>query len=366
MRAVFFVARLDSGGLENYLLRFLTEYHDRFETVFIWCKSGESGQLDKSFLAFGNVNLVKSKLGYLDLRSYECLISFLSVQNINTVCDFTGNFSGRVLAAANRARVAKRVSAYRGSSDHFRDDPFRRLYNRWVRMLTLKHSTNIIANSKAALRFFFPGQWRKDSRFSVIYNGVNPSHFIQETNNLREEFGIPRNAFVVGHTGRFNEAKNHSTIFAVAQRLVEKYADIYFILCGNGVKDKSDELLRKNGLQDRVLVFENRNDIPAFLNTMDCYFFPSVTEGQPNALIEAMIMGLPFVASDIPPVRETVGDSSSLYSPLDVGALSGAIEAKYLAREGRDFELQKAMIERFDYRVRFEEFYEVLSTPSPV
>jgi len=91
-------------------------------------------------------------------------------------------------------------------------------------------------------------------------------------------------------------------------------------------------------------------------------FSPSVTEGQPNALIEAMVMGLPFVASDIASIRETVGDGYPQYPPLDVDALADAIETKYLVREGRELGMQKVMVERFDYRVRFDEFYRVLSS----
>src|SRR5690554_3713345 len=361
MNVVFFVSALNSGGLENYLLRFLTECHWRFGTVYIYCKSGSDGQLDNEFLALDNVSVIKKKLGYFDISGYRKLKGFLVSGGVDVVCDFTGNFAGRVLSTAHNAGVPNRVAAYRGSSDHFRDDPFRRLYNRWVRMLTLKHSTNIVANSEAAFNFFFPNEWRNNERFSVVYNGVNPESFVNEAANLRKSLGIADDAFVVGHTGRFNEAKNHTTIFAVAQKLVEKYPDIYFLLCGNGVKENSENLLKEKGLQDRVLVFENRSDIPAFLNTLDCYFFPSVTEGQPNALIEAMVMGLPFVASDIAPIRETVGDGYPLYPPLDVDALADAIQAKYLVREGRDLDMQKTMVERFDYRVRFAEFYQVLS-----
>lgn len=363
---VFFVTRLNSGGIENYLLRFLREKGCMFERVFVWCKSGMSGQLDGAYLLMSNVDLVKIKLGYFDVLSYKRLRRFLAVNEVDVVCDFSGNFSGRVMASAVSAGVKNRVSAYRGSLDHFKDDFFRRLYNRWVRELTLKHSSRIIANSEAALNYFFPGEWKNKERFLVIYNGVNPEKFVNESENLRKSLGIADDAFVVGHTGRFNEAKNHSTIFAVAQRLVEKYPDVYFILCGNGVQENSEILLKEKGLEDRVLVFKSRNDIPAFLNTLDCYFFPSVTEGQPNALIEAMVMGLPFIASDIAPIRETVGDGYPLYPPLDVSAFSDAIEEKYLARDGRDLKMQKAMIERFDYKVRFEEFYRVLLSSESV
>ncbi|MGJ7457478.1 glycosyltransferase [Halomonas sp. RA08-2] len=366
INAAFFVSKLDSGGMENYLLRFLTKKHHCFDNVYVWCKSGQDGQLDNSYTALSNVTLVKDSLGYFNIISHKRLCDFLKQKKIDVVCDFSGNFSGTVILSAKKAGVNNRVAAYRCASDRFKKDPIRNLYNQWARSLVYKYATNIIANSESGFDYFFSPTWKKDKRFSVIYNGVDSSDFLAEQDDLRNEFSIPSQAYVVGHTGRFNPAKNHSIILLVVKILVSKYPDIYFILCGNGVKDGLMPCLKKLEISDQVLVFENRSDIPKFLNTMNCYFFPSVTEGQPNALIEAMIMGLPFIASDIAPIRETVGDGYPLYPPLDVSAFSDAIEEKYLAREGRDLDMQKAMVERFDYRVRFEEFYQVLSSSESV
>src|SRR5690554_4790966 len=139
---VFFVSSLDSGGLENYLLRFLIEKHSCFNNVYVWCKSGKSGQLDDAYTALGNVELIKVKLGYFGFSSYKYLEHFVKVRNVNAVCDFSGNFAGRVVRSASKAGVKKRVSAYRSASDRFEADLFRRLYNRWVRWLVYKHSTD--------------------------------------------------------------------------------------------------------------------------------------------------------------------------------------------------------------------------------
>lgn len=358
---VFFLLGLDSGGLENYLLRFLSEKHRCFDNVYVWCKGGKDGQLDDKFSALANVRLIKVELGYFDYAQYNRAEEFFNINKIDIVCDFTGNFAGRVMLSARNAGVKKRVAGYRGSADRFKKGLFRNAYNKWVRGLVLSNATNIVFNSKAGREYFFNSAWETDSRFSVIYNGVNPEKFLAEQQNLRKEFSLPEKAYVIGHTGRFNPAKNHSTILAVAETLVRKYPDIYFILCGNGVKNNLTSSLKAKGIDSRVLVFDNRTDIPRFLNTMDCYLFPSVTEGQPNALIEALIMGLPFVASDIAPIRETVGDDFTLYPALDVNALIDALENRYLAREGRDKSQQEVMIDRFDYEKRFYEFHCVLN-----
>src|SRR5690606_39960515 len=80
---VFFVTRLDSGGIENYLLRFLSVKHSEFRNVFVWCKSGSDGQLDSEYLKLDNVSLIKRKLGYFDIASYRDLKEFLVSENVD-------------------------------------------------------------------------------------------------------------------------------------------------------------------------------------------------------------------------------------------------------------------------------------------
>lgn len=274
-------------------------------------------------------------------------------------CDFTGNFSGLILYCAKLSKIDKRIVFYRGSSNRFKETALRLFYNRIVRKLAYKYATSILSNSQSAFDFFYKKKMQ-DSRFQVIYNGVNPSLIIHINKNLRKEFAIPDNSFVVGHTGRFNNAKNHSIIIQVAEKLINKYPDIYFILCGTGVEVGLKAKVKNLNLDKNVKLFDNRRDIPMFLNTMDVYFFPSITEGQPNSLIEAMIMGLPFVASNISSIQETVGESENLYDPNDINGFFLAIEEFYMKKVSRDLMLRERTIAKFDYIKLFNQFYRSL------
>lgn len=356
----FFVTTLDSGGLENYLLRFLEYKAENYQKIIVFCKGGKSGQLKERYRSIPNVTIHEKNISYFNPKDYLYLYKFLKTNRINSVCDFTGNFAGLILFTAKCADVCKRISFYRGSSNHFMESKLRLIYNNFVKFLTYKYATDILSNSKAAFDFFFPDIWRKDNRFEVIYNGINPGIFINEDNNLREELNIPDKAFVVGHTGRYNEAKNHNTILKVAFELCEKYKDIYFLLCGNGVKDNLEKIIKEQHFQHRIIVLNNRTDIPKVLKTLDCYYFPSITEGQPNALIEAMIMNLPVVASNIPAIKESVPDYfiKELVCPESVENAVDKI-VKVYKRENYPL-LGKWAVEKFDYRSLFEQFFYVL------
>lgn len=363
---IFFVTSLQSGGIENYLLRFLNLYHQRFDKIIIYSKLGKGGVLKDHFMAIPNVSLKISMVSYKRPYSYLQLKSWFKPYRNYTICDFTGNFGGTVVWIGKKAGINKRVVFYRRSSDDFQKNVFRSSYNNWVKKLVYKYATNILSNSKTALNYFHGGKWETDKRFKVIYNGIDVESFTSEKKNLRQELNIPKEAFVVGHTGRFDYAKNHDTILEVAEQLINRHSDVYFILCGDSVPENLKISLEKKGISNKVLTFGYRNDIPAFLNTMNCYFFPSVTEGQPNALIEAMISGVPIVASNIDPIKETTHPSmhSYLRDPLDVSGFSELIESIY---HSSDYTQNTTLftdwaISHFDYKIRFEQFYKILSS----
>lgn len=359
MKALFFVTNLDSGGLENYLLRFLQFKATAFREVEVYCKSGRGGQLESDYLRLPNVKITKKKLGYFNVFSYISLKRYLKQGKYDVICDFTGNFSGLPLLVGKYAGVKNRTVFYRGAADHFKKNSIKTFYNNWVKKITYNNASHILSNSKAAFDYFYK-DYICDSRFHVIYNGIDASKFQIGTENLREELGIPNTAFVIGHTGRFNYAKNHNVVIEVADRLLAKYSDIYFIMCGNGVKENLSEIINSKKEGSRIRLFENRRDIPYFLNSMDAYIFPSITEGQPNALIEAMIMGIPFVASNIDPIKETVDEDSLLFTPNDIDGFCKGLEMIYLKGKSRNIELQKRTIAKFDYKDRFDEFYNIL------
>ena len=359
----FFVTVLDSGGLENYLLRFITHKNIGFDKIIVFCKGGKTGQLEQKFISIPNVSIHSKKISFFNPLDYLYIYHFLNKHKINSVCDFTGNYAGLVLYTAKLAKVKKRISFYRGSTNHFNESKLKLLYDKFVKKLTYKYATNILSNSMAAFDFFFRDNWRENKRFSVIYNGIDSKSFINEKNDLRDEFDIPKNAFVIGHTGRFNSAKNHKTILKVAFELCKKNKDIYFLLCGNGVKDNLETIVIENGLHNRIITLNNREDIPKVLNTLDCFYFPSITEGQPNALLEAMIVGLPFIASNIDVIKETVPNESYefLVEPNDV---KGAVEKINLLIS--DVELRNKMNfsswakKKFDPDKLFNKFYQEL------
>ena len=182
-------------------------------------------------------------------------------------------------------------------------------------------------------------------RVFAIGNGVDVARFnptiLLENNHIRKELAIPEDVFLVGMIGRQVEEKGIVELLESALALVGKYDDIYFIIIGDRLSSDHaidvDEVVQQTKLLlgEKLLLPGMRADIPELLCAMDLFVLPSWREGMPRTIIEAMMMGLPVIATNIRGSREEVVDGvTGLLVPLrDPDALSKAIESLYNDRE---------------------------------
>jgi glycosyltransferase involved in cell wall biosynthesis len=361
-RIAFIVTSLNSGGVENYLLRFL-KYSEGKIVPFVICKGDQFGELFNDYKNIKNIKLSNIEIGYINFMSLYRFYDFLKQNRIDAICDFTGNFAGLPLFIATIANIHNRIAFYRGSTNHFKEDKFRLAYNNLVKKMVERNATSILSNSQAALNFFFPNRNITDSKYQVIPNGIDSNDFCGEVINLRNELSIPVDAFVIGHVGRYNVAKNHDTIVEVAIRLCSSNTDIYFIFCGKGVDENLREVVSQARLERQIKLLGYRSDVNKVLNTIDVFYFPSLTEGQPNALIEAMVIGLPFVASNIDPILETVPSNlqKQLVAPKDADSAVSKLLDIYHSQNTSKYTCAEWAKEKYSAQSCFNLFMEKLN-----
>ena len=114
---------------------------------------------------------------------------------------------------------------------------------------------------------------------------------------------------------------------------------------------------------NRVVALGLCSNIPSYLKSMDAFLFPSLNEGQPNALIEAMLENIPVVCSNIKSIKETVHEDmyKSLFNPIEVDSfIQKIIEIK---QKGICYDLKKIKLwaqKEYNQEDKFEEFYSEL------
>ena len=351
-KASFLLVSLNAGGIETYLLRFLKLYGHDIST-FVVVKNGKKGDLYDEYIQSGT-KIIPLKMGYLNVIAWFRLFKFFKYEKIETVCDMSANFAGITMTIARIAGIKKRIAFYRQSSHHFTLTTYNLAYANVVNWLVYKNATTILANSQHAFNFYFAK--KIDDRCKVIKNGVNKELFeIKESKSaLRKYFGLPEDCFIVGHTGRVAPAKNHQTILRVAAKICFDMKNVIFVLAGNGTQQLPD--------QEGVIALGYCREIPELLKTFDLFYFPSLTEGQPNALIEAMVMGLPFVASDIEAIKECVPENhySQLVPATDIDAGVEKIKEMIHHRNKNQFCCQEWAMEAYDANRNFHQFFNEL------
>jgi glycosyltransferase involved in cell wall biosynthesis len=166
------------------------------------------------------------------------------------------------------------------------------------------------ASVRAAESMFGPA-WKKDKRWGLLYYGIDFEPFAQlPDSNLRKELGIPEDAFVVGHVGRFHEQKNHEFLLAIAGEVVRKCPNAHFLLIGDGpLRSRIVSEVQRRSLDRCVKFVPDTLSVPKFmLSAMDCFVLPSRYEGLGLVAVEAQAAGLPCFISDRVP-GEAVVDS---------------------------------------------------------
>lgn len=136
---------------------------------------------------------------------------------------------------------------------------------------------------------------------ATIRNGIDMPRFMEpgiHRQTKREEIGLPKDAFVVGHVGRFSEQKNQMYLVEVFRSIARRRADAFLLMVGSGDSAAAEAKLREYGLQDRYRILSHRKDINELLAVMDVFVFPSIFEGLSVSLVEAQAAGLRCIVSD--------------------------------------------------------------------
>ena len=161
----------------------------------------------------------------------------------------------------------------------------------------------------------------KEAQVPMIYNGVDLGKCLP-----KENYSLAKPARLL-HIGRFNAQKNHKGLLEAFAKIAESCPDCVLQLIGDGeLREETQQLAVTLGIRDKVLFLGNQTDIYPFLQEADIFLLPSVFEGMPMTIIEAMGTGLPIVASKVGGVPDMLEDGTSgLLVPCDPDAVAQSV-----------------------------------------
>lgn len=180
----------------------------------------------------------------------------------------------------------------------------------------------------------------KPELIKTIGNGIDTSRF--KPNDQRDKF------FRVGATGRLVKGKGFMDLINGFAQLHQKHADSQLLLIGGNIENDIVPFqqqifarIKELKLDDAVVVTGLVDNVEDYLATCDVFVLPSYREGMPRALLEAMSMGIPAIATNIRGCKEIIveGENGYLYTPHDVNGLAQLLNHNYkqTVEERNDF-----------------------------
>lgn len=232
-----------------------------------------------------------------------------------------------------------------------------------------KFTTHFISVSQAMTDQYIRAGIGKPEQYSCIYSGFNLQPFIEAKNdlNIRKQYGIKPDDFVIGKIARLFKLKGHDDLFQIAPALVEKFKNIKFLIVGGGEwRGKFVDMAKSLNLQEHFVFtgLVQPDEIPELIGITDILVHLSRREGLPRSVIQALAGGKPVVVYDCDGAREVCldGKTGFLIKPGDTNGLLEALTTlisnpslrKTMGENGR-----KIALENFSQTKMVESIYEL-------
>jgi glycosyltransferase involved in cell wall biosynthesis len=186
--------------------------------------------------------------------------------------------------------------------------------------------TLICVSQKARSSYIVAGVPR--SKVCVIHNGIDVPCIKPDRNAMRVQLGLPQAARVAITVGRLAEQKGCNYLLEAAPAVLKSVPDAYFVWIGDGpMQEALLEHAAHVGLADRVLFPGPRSGVLSLMAGADLFVLPSLFEGLPISVLEAMSLALPVVGTRVCGTSEVVvdGETGRLVPPRDPHALAQAV-----------------------------------------
>lgn len=314
------------GGAELKLLEML-RHMDRERYAITLCSFMETGDLRSQFEALGDPLVIMARKWRFDPSIFVKLFRLIRKGHFDIIQTllFYPDIIGTVMARFCKVPVCiawETASHYDTFFHPFHRRLFYRLFMRWA--------TRIVTVSQEAKHSIIDVERLPAEQIDVIPYGIDLERYGREAGAEIQVEGYENEAaFVMGVVARLDYIKGHPFLLEALHHVRKIYSNFICLLIGDGeYRAHLEGLVQKYNLQQHVKFLGFRDDIPSILNRLDLFILPSLSEGLPNVILEAMAAQVPVIASAVGGIPEIIENSENgiLVPPKNAVALAEAIE----------------------------------------
>ena len=317
------------GGAENKLVELIANLNkEKFDVTL--ANVGPSGALENKFKQLG-VEIVHCPRRFAFDPAPVWQLSRLMRQRRIDVVQTTllwADLVGPIAAAWAKVPVVLSWETVSHEGDPFHDNFQRRAGYQWA----MKWVDVIVPVSDEIKRSLIRRRQIPAEKIRVIHYGVDLKKF-RSTGRAamlakRAEVGVTAETILFGVVARLEPPKGHRYLLAAFLEVVKRYPLVRLLLVGDGaLRAELEAQTQELGLQQHVTFLGARHDVSELLNALDFFILPSISEGLPNVLLEAMACAKPVMATDVGGIPEVVrhGENGYLVPPGETLALQNMI-----------------------------------------
>ncbi len=322
VRIAFCITDLDIGGAERMFVELITRLDRRFWEPHVYCLSGAGALVEKLEAAAVPVICFGAKgLRHLDvIRRLASELKSFAPQLLQCFL-FHANIVGRV--AAWWAGVPHVICGIRVAERRSR-------FPLWLDRLTQGFVDHNVCVSQAVAKFAIEQGGLSPKKISVIPNAVDVKFFSTATAADRAEFVFSADAPLVLFVGRLDPQKAPLVLLEAFDRLLQRHPNWQLLFLGDGpLRSELEAEVARRGRTMQIRIAGWRPNVAEWLRAADVLALPSLWEGMPNIVLEAMAAGLPVVVSRVEGTEELVqeGVTGLLTEPGSASDLETNIEA---------------------------------------
>jgi glycosyltransferase involved in cell wall biosynthesis len=199
-----------------------------------------------------------------------------------------------------------------------------RFYNR-IERLVLRRADRIVAVSNS-MKALLTQHGVAAPKVRVIHNAIDPNEIVPSTSGkeIKQRYGLTSDQKVIGVIGRLNPEKGQLIFLRAMEKTARSFPGVKALIIGDG-QDRAmlEAFCRERGLSDHVVFSGYQEKIADLYQVLDLLVLPSLSEGLPNTVLEAMSFGVPVLATAVGGVPEIIRDGNGMMvPPNDPGALA--------------------------------------------
>ncbi|MCX7705660.1 MAG: glycosyltransferase [bacterium] len=316
IRVCFILGTLDVGGTEKQVL-LLCKYFNR-EKFHPFIISLRNGIMKEDFIKENVPVFVIGKRYRFDFVAlFKLILTLMRIRpDILHTFMFTSNTWGRIAGIASGIPVI--VASERSV------DLWKKRYHFFIDKLLGFFTDKIVCNSNSVKELYKKNLGTISRKLIVIKNGIEFEKF--KPVNSKQKQG---NKKIVFTASRLSPEKGIQFLIDAARIVLKERDDVRFLIAGEGkCRKEFEDIVTEYGIQKNVVFLGYRKDIPDLILQSDIVVLPSLWEGLPNIILEAMAMKKPVVATSIGGTIEIVkdGETGFLVSPGDINQLAERIQ----------------------------------------